>query len=141
MHGGHGIAGVDGTLKGVGAFHFGDVRNLANIELGCNARCHVLTARRCGEQNVAVAGGYGYDLSGHVLSQAVRQGVTVSVQNFADTSDLGGGGCSGTGIAASNQNMHITAALQGGSHGVESGTLDACVVVFGNNERSHFRVP
>jgi hypothetical protein len=121
--------------------HFGDIGDLRHVELGRHAGCHILAASRCRENKVAVATCDGHDLCRHVFGQAVRQGVAVRVQHFADTGNLCCCCCCGTGIAASDKDVDITAALQGGSHGVEGGTLDGCVVVFGDNERSHFRVP
>jgi hypothetical protein len=71
LHGGNGVAGVDRALEGVGADHLGDVGELAHVQLGGHARCHVLAAGRGREQDVAVVAGDGQHLRGDVFSQAV----------------------------------------------------------------------
>jgi hypothetical protein len=62
------------------------------------------------------------------------------MDDLGDSGDLGGsGGCSGC-TFANHQHMHITAAGLGGRHGVQGRGLDRSVVVFCNNERSHFNL-
>jgi hypothetical protein len=69
LHSGNRIAGVNGALKRVWAVHFGDVADLAYVQLGGHARGHVF-AVGCGrEQDVGVVAGDGQNLRGYVLSQ------------------------------------------------------------------------
>ena len=69
------------------------------------------------------------------------KGVAFNMKDFGDASNAGGGLCGGLGIQASDQHMHLTAALGGGGHGVQGGGANAGVVVFGNYESGHFWVP
>jgi len=137
LHGGDGIAGVDGAFEGVGAHHLGDVADLGDVELGGHAGGHVLAAGRGREQDVAIVAGDGQHLGGHVLGQAVGQACGVGVDDLGDTGDLGGGLCGSAGIVAGHQHVHVATASGCSRHGVQGCALDGCVVVFSNNEYRH----
>ena len=140
LHGGDGVAGVNGALKGVGADDLGDVRHLAHIQLGRHAGGDVFAGCSGGEHDVAVVASDGQHLGSHVLSQAMGQASFVGVDHFGHTSDLRSGGGGGTGIATSHQHMHVTTALGSSGHGVQGGALDGGVVVFSDYESSHDQI-
>ena len=89
---------------------------------------------------MAVVGGDGEHLCSDVLGQAMGQGFAVDVDDFGDTSDLGGGLCSSSGVVASDEHMHVATASGSSGHGVEGGALDGRVVVFGNDECGHDQI-
>ena len=64
----------------------------------------------------------------------------VGMDHFGHTGDLRGGSSGGARIAAGNQYVYITTRLGGSSHGVQGGTLDGCVVVFGDNKSGHDQI-
>src|SRR5256885_11912352 len=74
------------------------------------------------------------------LFRSVLQAGAVGVDDLGHASDLGRGLRSGAGILARHQHMHVAAAGQGRSDGVERGALDGSVVVFCNNEGCHVAV-
>ncbi|MPM65683.1 hypothetical protein SDC9_112580 [bioreactor metagenome] len=77
-------------------------------------------------------------LGRHVLGQAVLEAGAVGMDDLGDSGDLGGSSGGSGCTFANDQHMHITAAGLGGRHGVQGRGLDRSVVVFCNNERSHF---
>src|SRR5690606_23205069 len=79
LHGGNGVAGVDGALEGVGAHHLGDVGDLGHVQLGSHARGGVLAAGGGGEQDVAVVAGHGQHLGGQVLGQTILECSAIGV--------------------------------------------------------------
>ncbi len=87
LHRGDGVAGVDRPLEGVGRDHLGDVGDLADVELGGDARRDVLARGRRREQDVAVAAGEREHLRGDVLGEAVREHLGVGVQHLGDAAD------------------------------------------------------
>jgi hypothetical protein len=123
LHGGNGVAGVDGALKGVGADDLGDVGELAHIQLGRHARGHVLAAGRGREQDVAVVGGNGQYLRGHVLGQAMAQSGRVGVDDLGDAGDLRGGGCGLPALWPATSTCTSPPHCNGCGHGVEGGGL------------------
>jgi hypothetical protein len=60
------------------------------------------------------------------------------MQHFGDACDVCSGRRCRCRIGPGHQHMHIATALQGSGHGVEGGTFDGGVVMFGNYERCHF---
>ena len=90
MHGGDGVAGVDGALEGVGAHNLGDVADLRDVELGGHAGRRSYRQRWRG-RDVAVVAGDGQNLCSDVFSEAVGQACCVGVDDFGDTGDLGSG--------------------------------------------------
>jgi hypothetical protein len=64
---------------------------------------------------------------------AVGQALGVGVNHFAHAGNVRGGSGGGASVVASDQHVHIASTLGGCGHGVEGGTLDGCVVVFGNH--------
>src|SRR5690606_19774942 len=140
LHGGDGVAGVDGALEGVGTDHLGDVADLPDVQLGGHARGDVLAAGGGREQDVAVVACNGNHLGGDVLGQAVVQRRAVGEDDLGDAGDLGGGFGRGRGVGASHEHMHAAATLGGRGDGVERGALEAVVVVFGNDEDGHGQI-
>ena len=137
MHGGNGVARVDGALEGVGAVHLGDVADLRNIQLGGHARRSVFAAGGGGKEDVAVAASHSQHLRGQVFGQAMLQGRAIGMQHFGDAGHLRGGLRGSGGVVACDEHMHIAAALAGGRDGVQRGGLEGGVVVFGDNEGGH----
>src|SRR3990167_3124749 len=137
LHGGDGVACVDGALEGVGADHLGDVADLGHVELGGDARGDVLAAGGGGEQDVAVVARDGQDLRGEVFCQAVLEAGTVGMDDLGDACDLGGGSGCGACAFTGYQHMHVAAAGGCCGDGVEGGALDGGVVVFSNDEYGH----
>ena len=70
----------------------------------------VLTASGGGEEDVAVVAGDGQTCAGDVFCEAVFQAYCVGVDDFGDTGDLGSGLCGGTGVVASDEDVHVAAA-------------------------------
>ena len=140
MNDGHGVAGVDGALKRVGAHHLGDVGDLRHVQERGHAGRGVFALGGRGKQDVAVGWGQGHHLGSDVFGQTVGQGRTIGVQHLGHPRDLGGGLCGGGGVVARHQHMHITPALQSRGDGVERGGLEARVVVFGNNKYGHDQI-
>ena len=52
------------------------------------------------------------------------QACCVGVDDFGDTGDLGSGLCGGTGVVASDEDVHVAAASCSGSDGVEGCAFD-----------------
>ncbi|MNR04342.1 hypothetical protein D3C85_1202900 [compost metagenome] len=141
LHGGDGVAGVDRALEGIGRFHADDVGDLGHVELGRDARGHVLARGGGREQDVAVARRHSQHLGRHVLGQAVSQLRRVGQQHLGHASGLRGLIGHGARVGAGNQHMHIASDLGGGGDGVQGCALELGVIVFGNNQRRHVRPP
>ena len=75
---------------------------------------------------------------GDVFGEAVGQAFGVGVQHLGHACDLRGSCCGGSGVVASDQNVYFATASERGGDGVERGTFDGAVVVFGNNQNCHF---
>ena len=85
--------------------------------------------------------GHGHHLCGDVLSQTVVKPRRVGMQHLGHADNLRGGLRGSSGLGTGHQHMHIAAAGQGRSHGVEGGAADGRVVVFGDDEDAHFKSP
>ncbi|MNZ73579.1 hypothetical protein D3C78_919920 [compost metagenome] len=138
LHGGNGVASVNGALEGVCRDDGCDVADLANVQLGGHARSDVLAAGCGWEQDVAVVACNSQHLGREVFCQAVFEAGTISVDDFGNSCDLGcrSGGCSR--VFTGDQYVHITTAGYSGSDGVQGSAFDGGVVVFCDYERSHF---
>ena len=89
---------------------------------------------------MAVGGGDGQHLGGHVFSQSVGESIAIGVDDFGHTGDLCGSRSGGTGIAAGHQHVHITTGLRRSGHGVQGRALDGGVVVFSDYECGHGQI-
>ena len=144
LHGGDRVAGVDRALEGVGRDHLGDVGDLADVELGGDARRRCSCRCRRGEDDVAVARGEREHLRGDVLGQPVREHLGVGVQHLGDAADRRGCGGGAGGAGAGDQHVDRAAHLGRGGDGVERRRTNAGVVVFGDDESlvlGHVRSP
>ncbi|MPM66705.1 hypothetical protein SDC9_113616 [bioreactor metagenome] len=137
MHGGNGVARVDGALEGVGAIDLGDVADLRHVQLGSHARCDVLARCGSGEQDVAVVLCNRQNLGCDVLSRAVFQARAFGQDDLGDACDLRGGLCSSGCTFTGDEHMHIPTTCLGGGDDVQRGGLDRSVVVFCHDQNIH----
>ena len=137
LHGGNGIAGVDGAAEGIGGIDAGHVRNLRHIEQRRHARHEVATMRRGCRHHVAVAGGLGHHLGSHRFGQLMGQRRIVHHLHLAHARHL----CRGLGhdihAATQHQQVHVAAQPAGGAHRLPRGTFQIPVVMFGNYQYCH----
>jgi hypothetical protein len=144
LHRGDRVAGVDRPLESVARVDLRDVGDLADVELGSDARRDVLARRRRCEQDVTVAAGEREHLRGDVLGERVREDIAVGVQHLGDAGDCRCGAGRGLGAAAGDEDVDGAAELCSRGDGVERRRANGCVVVFGNDENvdlGHVRSP
>ncbi|OIQ69513.1 hypothetical protein GALL_488840 [mine drainage metagenome] len=140
LHGGDGVAGIDGALEGVGRQHGGDVGELGHVEQGGHAGRHVLAEGGGGEEQPLIAGGQAGHQQRQRLGQAMGIGRILGQQHLGDAGDGGGGLGHRAGRLAGDQHMHLAQA-GGGGHGMQGGRLQGGVIVFGDDENGHLRSP
>ena len=101
-----------------GCPHARDVADLSHIELGGHTRCNVFAAGSRCEQYVAVAGGQGQHLRGHVFCQTLYKYIGLGMQYLAHTSNLRGSSGSSSSIFSGDQYMYFATTSDGRSHGI-----------------------
>ena len=121
LHGGNGVAGVDGALEGVGAHDLGDVADLRDVELGATRGATFLPP--------AVAGtGCGCscwrwpDLAATFSARPCSRPAASAWMTLATPAIWAAASCGGTGVVAGDQHVHVAAAGQR-RDGVQGGAL------------------
>ena len=71
------------------------------------------------------------------LGQAFAEIRCIGQQDLGDACDLGRCFSSAAGVAASNQDVDVAAALCGSGDGVQGASLERSVVVFGDDKCGH----
>src|SRR3954454_10876069 len=136
-----GVAGVDRTLIGVGGNHLGDFRDLHDVEQGCDARHHVLEARRRRRNDGVIGRRQRDDQRGQRLGQIVRIKRAVGEQHLLHTGKLCGRVRRDLGILAGHQNFDVRAERGRRGQGLVGRILERRIVVFGNQKRRHQSTP
>ena len=90
---------------------------------------------------MAVTTGQRDDLRRDGLGETMLEVRRVGVQHLGHARDLARRLGGFAGIVAGDENVHVGAAGGGGGDGIERGALDRLVVVFGNDECGHVRLP
>ena len=140
LHGGNGVAGVDGPAEGVGRIDAGHLGDLRHIQQGGHARHEVLAVGGGGGHHVAVVLGQRHHLGSNDLGQRLGQRRIIHHLHLGDARHLGGDLRDGIHAAAQHQQVHLT--QPGGRiHGLQRGAFQGLVVVFCNNQYCHGSLP
>ncbi len=89
---------------------------------------------------MGVTGSVGNNQSRHVFSRLFGIAGCIGNPDLADPLHLGSLLGNGGTIGAGYQNLHLTANFGRSGQGIESGSLEMLVVVFGNNEDGHDQI-